>query len=183
MKPFNFETMKPLKNMDFLNSTSADISAIFNLYDAAVAHQKAVSKMHWLPFDEQMVLQEIAEGRQWKIMVDGQIACIFVITYTDADIWGERDKEPSIYFHRIVTDPAFRGRKFVQEIVKWGRVLGKSEGKKYLRLDTWSDNLKLKEVYEAAGFTFLGIGPPANPAGLPKHYSTITLGYFEMGVE
>ena len=169
--------------MDFLNSTTADIEAIYALYDAAIVHQKAVSTMHWLPFDREMVLQEIAEGRQWKIMVDGQIACIFVTTYSDADIWGERDLEPSIYFHRIVTDSAFRGRKFVQEIVNWGKIHGKALGRKYLRLDTWSDNPKLKELYIAAGFTFLGIGPPANPAGLPKHYSTITLAYFEMAIE
>jgi L-amino acid N-acyltransferase YncA len=55
-------------SMEFHNSTTSDLETIFELYDAAIAHQKAVSNMHWLPFDRQMVADEIAEGRQWKIM-------------------------------------------------------------------------------------------------------------------
>ncbi len=96
--------------MEFLNSTTCDLEAIFELYDAAIAHQKAVSPMHWLPFDPKMVEREIAEGRQWKIIVDGHIACVFVTAYSDWAIWGEKDRDPSVYLHRIVTNPAFRGR-------------------------------------------------------------------------
>ncbi len=50
--------------MEFINSTAADLEAIFELYDAAIVHQKAVSNMHWLPFDRQLVAAEIAEGRE-----------------------------------------------------------------------------------------------------------------------
>ena len=58
--------------MKFLQSTKNDLETIFELYDAAIAHQKAVSLMHWLPFDRLMVEAEIAEGRQWKIVLDGE---------------------------------------------------------------------------------------------------------------
>lgn len=169
--------------MEFLNSTREDLAVIFELYDAAIAHQKAVSGQHWLPFDPQTVALEIAEGRQWKIMIDGQVACVFLTTFSDAAIWGEKDADPSIYLHRIVTNPAFRGRNFVQKIVDWAKVYAKAAGKKYVRLDTWSDNLKLKELYLRCGFQFLGIEKPADPAALPKHYSTITLSMFEMSIE
>ena len=62
--------------MEILNSAHSDLETIFNLYDAAIAHQKVVSHMHWLPFDTQLVESEIAEKRQWKIIVDGQVACV-----------------------------------------------------------------------------------------------------------
>ncbi len=169
--------------MHFLNSTPDDLQTIFNFYDAAIAHQKAVSDMHWLPFDREMVKAEIAEGRQWKIMVDGQVACVFVVAYADAAIWGERDRDPSVYFHRIVTHPAFRGNNFVLKIVDWGKQHGRDLGKKFVRLDTWAENLKLKEVYLRAGFQFLGIQAPANPAALPSHYSGIMLAFFEMPID
>lgn len=169
--------------MEFLNSTAADFDAIFELYDAAVAHQKAVSNMHWLPFDPELVASEIAEQRQWKIMLDGQIACIFVTAYSDPAIWGEKDADPSIYLHRIVTNPAFRGRNFVLEIVKWSKIQGKKWGKKYIRLDTWAENLRLQEHYIACGFRFLGVAAPADPAVLPSHYSGILLGYYELAVD
>ncbi len=169
--------------MEILNSTPKDLDAIFELYDAAIAHQKAVSNMHWLPFDTQMVENEIAEGRQWKIVVEGQIACVFVTAYTDPAIWGEKDLDPSVYLHRIVTNPQFRGRGFVAEIVRWAIPHGKMLGKKFVRLDTWAENLKLKELYLFAGFQFLGIVSPANPAALPSHYSGITLGLFEIEID
>lgn len=169
--------------MEFLNSTTDDLSTIFDLYDAAIAHQKAVSNEHWLPFDRELVAREIAEGRQWKIVIDGEIACIFLVAYSDAAIWGERDKDPSIYLHRIVTNPAFRGRGFVRQIVHWAQKHGQATGKQYLRLDTWGTNDKLKSLYTQCGFTFLGVGLPADTTALPKHYSTISLGFYEMPIE
>ena len=87
------------------------------------------------------------------------------------------------YLHRIVTNPAFRGRNFVQKIVAWSKNQARTSGKKYIRLDTWSDNPKLKELYLQCGFQFLGNQIPANPAALPIHYSTITLGMFELAVD
>lgn len=169
--------------MQFLPSTPADLDTIFNLYDAAIAHQKAVSNQHWLPFDRTMVETEIAEGRQWKIVADDEIACVFLVAYADPHIWGEKDADPAVYLHRIATNPAFRGRGFVTAIVEWAKVHGKTLGKKFVRLDTWADNLRLKELYLHCGFQFLGVERPANPAALPSHYSTIWLGYFEMEID
>lgn len=169
--------------MEFHNSTSDDLQTIFSLYEAAIAHQQAVSDQHWLPFNPQMVADEIAEGRQWKIVVDKEIACIFVTAYSDPAIWGDRGIEPAVYLHRIVTNPAFRGRQFVRKIVEWSKIHGKSRGSKFLRLDTWSENLRLQELYTGCGFRFLGVAPPADPTGLPDHYSGISLGFYEMPID
>ena len=170
-------------NMEILNSTTADIETIFELYDAAIAHQKAVSHLHWLPFERSLVEAEIAEGRQWKIMVEGQIACIFVTAYSDPDIWGEKDGAPSVYLHRIVTHPKFRGQNFVAVIVQWAKTHGSILGKKFVRLDTWSENPRLKEHYLRCGFQFVGVITPTNFTTLPSHYAGISLGLFEISIE
>lgn len=34
-------------------------------------------------------------------------------------IWGDKNSEPSVYLHRIATNPNFRGQKQVIEVVKW----------------------------------------------------------------
>jgi len=169
--------------MEILNSTPSDLETIFNLYDAAIAHQKAVSHLHWLPFDTQMVEAEIAGNRQWKIIVDDQVACVFVTAYTDPAIWGDKDRDPSVYLHRIVTNPDFRGRNFVGAIVAWALQHGASLGKKFVRLDTWAENLKLKEIYVRNGFQFLGNAAPADPSALPSHYSGIVLGFYEILID
>lgn len=169
--------------MEILNSTDHDLKIIFDLYDAAIAHQKIVSTMHWLPFDPELVAIEIKEQRQWKIVVDGEIACIFVTAYSDPAIWGEQDRDPSVYLHRIVTHSAYRGRNFVATIVEWALEHGKMLGKKFVRLDTWAENLKLKEVYLRCGFKFLGVVAPADPSALPSHYSGISLGLYEIAID
>ncbi len=168
--------------MEILNSTLHDIDTIFELYDAAIAHQKAVSHLHWLPFERSLIEKEIAEGRQWKIVIDGEIACIFMSAYSDPNIWGEKDADPAIYLHRIVTNPRFRGRNFVAIIVDWAKEHGKMLDKQFVRLDTWSDNLRLKEHYLRCGFQFVGVVTPTNLGTLPSHYAGISLGLFEMFV-
>lgn len=168
--------------MQILPSTTADKTTIFALYDAAIAHQKQVSHLHWLPFDEALVEREIQEARQWKVILDDQVAAVFVVAYNDPDIWGERDAEPSIYLHRIVTHPDFRGRNLVRTITEWAKNHGQALGRRFLRLDTWAENLKLRELYQRAGYHFLGDAPPANPAGLPSHYSGILLGFYEIAL-
>ncbi|HLC82612.1 MAG TPA: GNAT family N-acetyltransferase [Bacteroidia bacterium] len=168
--------------MLFLNSTPDDLDAIFNLYDIAIAYQKKISNQHWLPFDPELVKKEIAEKRQWKIIINGEVASVFCVAYSDPLIWGEKDKEPSIYLHRIVTNPKFRGKNFVVEIINWALEFGKNSRKKYLRMDTWGDNEKLREYYVKCGFNFLEVIKPKNPELLPAHYAEISLSLFEIEI-
>jgi ribosomal protein S18 acetylase RimI-like enzyme len=165
-----------------LNSTLADIDTIFSLYDAAIAFQKTKFDKHWKSFDRSLIEQEISENRQWKIIVDGEVACIFAITYEDPFIWGEKSGEPSIYIHRIVTNPAYRGNNFVSKIVEWARVFCRDNNKQFIRMDTWGDNQKLITYYVSCGFTYLGVITPVRTPLLPKHYEDITLSLFEIVV-
>src|SRR5215213_1004689 len=99
--------------MKFLNSEPADFAEIFKLYDAAIEFQKTKFDKSWLPFDRTMIEREIAEKRHWKILIGNKIAGIFSIAFEDPLIWKEKSREPSVYIHRIVTNPEFRGQKFV----------------------------------------------------------------------
>jgi ribosomal protein S18 acetylase RimI-like enzyme len=169
--------------MEIIPSTIEDIDEIFRLYDLAVEYQKKVSDKHWLPFDRKLIEKEIAEQRQWKIVINNEIACIYAIAFEDPLIWGEKGKEPAIYIHRIVTNPDFRGNNFVVEIVKWAKEFAKSRGIGYIRMDTWGDNQKLIDYYVKCGFKFLGIITPAEVEKLPKHYEGITLSIFEIKID
>ena len=164
------------------NSTPEDIDTIFQLYDEAVKFQKTVFNKQWQGFERDLIKKEIAENRQWKIVIDGQVACIFAITFNDPLIWKEKDQDPSIYIHRIVTNPSFRGGAFVKEIVKWAKVYAKSIDKKFIRMDTWGDNEKLRDYYVNCGFDYLGITVMENTEGLPKHYEGLSLSLFQIEV-
>ena len=170
--------------MKIINSTIRDTEAIFNLYDEAVAYQKIKFNKHWQAFDTVMVQTEIQENRQWKIIDDDEnIHCIFATAYSDPFIWEEKDKDPSIYLHRIVTNPLYRGKNYVMEIIAWAKVFGRENNKKFIRMDTWGDNEKLIDYYKKCGFIFLGITTASQTKALPKHYSTISLSLFEIEIQ
>jgi RimJ/RimL family protein N-acetyltransferase len=165
---------------EILNSLPADIDTIFNLYDDAIAYQKTKFNKHWLPFDRDMVAREIEELRQWKIMEAGEVACIFAIAYEDPFIWGEKNADPAVYIHRIVTSPAFKGRGYMNTIIEWAKEHAHQHSKKLIRMDTWGDNEELINYYVKCGFNYLGSITPAATEHLPKHYSAIYLALLEM---
>lgn len=168
-------------HIQVLNSQIADINTIFQFYDMAVAHQKKVFNKHWQGFSRELIETEIEENRQFKVLVDGVVACIFAVTFDDKLIWGDRDKD-SIYIHRIVTHPEFRGYAFVKEIIKWAKEFVLNRSIKFIRMDTWADNEKLLDYYTGCGFDFVGVVTMERTEGLPKHYEGISLSLFEIKV-
>lgn len=167
--------------MEIKNSTLEDIDTIFKLYDQATAYQKTVFHKSWEGFDREMVMTEIKENRQWKIVIDDKIACIFALTFNDALFWKEKDKQPSIYIHRIVTDDAFRGVGFVNTIIEWAKIYCVENSKDFIRMDTWGDNPKLIDYYVKCGFDYVETVDLDNTEGLPVHYKG-TLALFEIKI-
>lgn len=168
--------------MEIVNSTSKDIHTIFEFYDQAIAYQKIKFNKHWQGFDVPLVEQEIKENRQYKIVEDGRVVCVFAVTFNDPAIWGEKDKDAAIYLHRIVTHPDYRGKNYVKNIAEWAVDFGRKNKLDFVRMDTWGDNEKLIQHYSNNGFNFLGVTEKINDATLPKHYDCISLSLFEIAV-
>jgi hypothetical protein len=134
----------------------------------------------WPEFERQLVETEIAENRQWKLLIDDDIACVWAITFSDEQIWEERNSDAAIYIHRIATNPNYRGNNFVSVIVDWAKKYAKASGKDFVRLDTIGNNVRLIEHYTNAGFNFLGMLELKDTSGLPPHYSNGKACLFEM---
>jgi RimJ/RimL family protein N-acetyltransferase len=168
--------------MKINNSIIVDIDEIFRLYKVATDFQKTRFINHWPVFEKSLVETEIAENRQWKIIIDEKIACLWATTFTDPQIWEERNNDPSIYIHRIATNPDFRGQNLVIEIVKWAKMYAKEYNKAFIRMDTVGDNPGLIRHYEKCGFTFLGLLKLTNTIGLPAHYDNATVSLFQIEI-
>lgn len=168
--------------MEIQNSRLKDIETIFQLYDIATIFQKQKGGVHWPTFDRAMVEQEISESRQWKIVIDTRIACVWATAESDPQIWQDLDKDPAIYIHRIATHPDFRGQNLVGAIVEWSHAFAKAKKKKFLRMDTVGNNLGLINYYKKCGFDFLGLSELSHTEGLPAHYHNATVSLFQMAV-
>lgn len=102
--------------MKIINSSPNDLGEIFRLYKIATDLQIAKSVVPWPEFKRILIEEEISESRQWKIMIDNQVACVWATTFNDPQIWEHRKDDPSVYIHRIATNPYFKGRSLVAEI-------------------------------------------------------------------
>lgn len=165
--------------MIITNSTTQDINEIFRLYKLATDFQKIkFSGNQWPEFDKTLIAGEIAENRQFKLLMNNEIACIWAIAFSDPQIWKNDDGQSAMYIHRIATNPNFRGNNFVKLIVDWAKKF--AINKKYIRMDTCGENKKLIQHYKNCGFDFLGIKKLEDATGLPKHYQDADVCYFEI---
>ena len=162
------------------NSTYDDIDEIFRLYQIARDYQTPRYKVVWPLFERSLIEKEIETKHQWKLVIDGKIACIWATTYNDALIWEAKDKDPSVYIHRIATNPDFRGQNLVKKIVDWSLDFAKQNKREFIRLDTVGENEKLIQHYTKCGFTFLGMFSLKNTQTLPAHYKIDDVALFEI---
>ena len=163
------------------NITIVDIEEVFKLYKIASNYQKSKKKVVvWPDFDRKMVETEILENRQFKLLIDSKIACIWAITFSDEQIWEAKNNDPAIYIHRIAVHPNFRGNNFVSEIVNWAKEFTFHKGIQFIRLDTLGKNFKLISHYKNAGFDFLGMFNLKNTSNLPAHYQNTPVCLFQI---
>jgi hypothetical protein len=166
-------------------TTIEDLDVLEDLFGLAIQYQQSRSGHSWRGMNRPLIEKEIREGYHWKIVEEGRIACFFSIAFNDRLVWDERDADPSIYLHRIVTNPAFRGREYVKHIVAWAEAFGRAAQKQWVRLDTGRDNERLNAYYLQCGFVFCGIkqfeddGDPS----VPKHYLGSGLSLFEKKID
>ena len=152
------------------NCVMDDITVILLLYEEARTLQTQKGMVVWPLFEKEFIEREIKELRQWKLVINNTIACNWAITFDDKDIWGNKDKNDSIYIHRIAANPGFRGNRFIDKIVEWTRQYAAQLGKQFVRLDTLGNNTGLIKHYTSAGFQFLGMFELADTSNLPGHY-------------
>jgi ribosomal protein S18 acetylase RimI-like enzyme len=166
--------------MQIENCTLDDLDEIFRLYDIATAWQKERKSVHWPQFGRKMIISEIMEKGHWKLIDGGEITGIWVSTFSDPQIWEERNLDPAIYLHRIAVNPEFRGNRIGHRIVEWAGKHAAENGKKYLRLDTAGRNQKLIEYYTNCGFSLVEIRKLKDTSSLPEHYHDAEICLFEM---
>jgi ribosomal protein S18 acetylase RimI-like enzyme len=175
---------KPSEMPQIENSTTNDIPEIFRLYRLAADYQRQKQTVVvWPEFAPELVETEVAEKHQWKMLIDGKIACVWATTFSDAQIWEEKNDDPAVYIHRIATNPDFRGQNFVGIIVEWAKGFALQNNKDFVRLDTIGNNTGLIKHYTNAGFTFLGVFDLKDTTGLPAHYHGAPAALFEIKLD
>ncbi|MES2616292.1 MAG: GNAT family N-acetyltransferase [Bacteroidota bacterium] len=168
----------PMYNV--INSSEDDMDTIFYLFDEAINYQKKKGYELWPQFSRAMILNEINNKQHWKIMEGNRIVAVLSVLYNDPVIWGvERDAEPAVYLHRIAINPEDKGKGMMKFIKHWAENHARAIGKKYLRMDTWGNNINLRQYYIDCGFEYIGQQQLVVEEGMQPHYGGLVLSLFQ----
>lgn len=171
------------KNITIEKSNLKDVDDILKLYNLARAVQKEKNAVPWGKIDRTQVEQEINDGRQYKLLINGEIATVWLYTFNDKEIWQEKNKDSAIYIHRIATNPKFRGQQMVNRVFVFTEDYAKEHLIKLMGLDTAGFNKGLIKLYTKNGFNYLCTTKIEDYTNLPLHYKDVAVCLFERKVK
>ena len=164
------------------STTAIDLESVYELFDHSIVYQEAKGYPTWRNYDKDALIKDIENKNQYKIIVDSQIAIVFSVRYDDRVIWREMDKGDSMYLHRIVVNPTFKGQKLFGQVLSWSMAHAKEKGLRFIRMDTWADNPNIISYYESFGFKFIGNYTTPNSSELPLHNRNLAVTLLELAL-
>ncbi len=149
------------------NTVPEDLPLVYSFFEEAIAYQQRKGYPVWAGFDKQNLQNDVADGMQFKIVIDGHMAAIFSICYRDPIIWREKDRGDALYLHRVVVNPRYKGQKQFEKVMHWAKNHAAQRQIPYLRMDTWGHNTNIIAYYESFGFRLVEYATTPNDEGLP----------------
>jgi len=171
------------QNYQIINTAADDLDFICRLFEEAIAYQQRNKYPGWNNYDKAFLENEIGQKLQFKIVEDGQILCIFSICFTDPLIWRDKDKGTSIYLHRVVVNPAFKGQSQFAKVLKWAVEYAERDKLDTVRMDTWAENTAIINYYKSFGFEFLENFTTSNSTDLPVQHRNLNVALLEYKVD
>src|SRR5258706_14975901 len=102
-----------------INTKMSDVGQIFELFEHSINYQEKKGVPVWRNYDKNAVIKDIQEKNQYKVVIDSTPAIVFSVRYSDKIIWRNLDHGNSIYLHRIVVNPDFKGQKLFGTVLDW----------------------------------------------------------------
>jgi len=164
------------------NTEISDLPKIFELFDHSIEYQEKNGYPVWRDYDKGAIMKDIENKNQYKVIIDSATAIVFSICYADKVIWRALDKGDSIYLHRIVVNPIFKGRKLFGLVLDWAIQHSKQKGLSNIRMDTWATNITIIKYYQSFGFDFIENYITPNSLELPVHNRNLALALLQYSV-
>ena len=161
------------------NTEMSDLEQIFALFEHSIKYQEKKGYPAWRNYDKNAIIKDIENKNQYKVVVDSKTGIVFSVCYRDKVIWRELDKGDSIYLHRIVVNPEFKGQKLFGTILDWVIAHSKQKRISSIRMDTWAANPTIINYYKSFGFTFIENYTTPDSKELPAHNRNLALTLLE----
>jgi ribosomal protein S18 acetylase RimI-like enzyme len=161
------------------NTEPSDLQQIFELFEHSINYQEKKGYPVWRNYDKNAIAKDIENKNQYKLVIDLKTAIVFSVRYDDKVIWRSLDRGDSIYLHRIVVNPEFKGRKLFGQILDWVTQHSRQKGLSSIRMDTWAANPTIISYYKSFGFSFIENYTTPDSEELPVHNRNLALTLLE----
>jgi GNAT superfamily N-acetyltransferase len=162
-----------------VNTQMEDLPTIIRLFDDSIAYQERNGYPDWKNYDRDAIVRDIENKNQYKAVNDEGTGIVFSVSYRDKIIWRHMEDGLSVYLHRIVVNPAFKGQKLFGLIVNWAKEHVKQKGLKNIRMDTWANNPNIIEYYKRFVFEVIENCTTPDTQELPVHNRNLPLTLLE----
>lgn len=161
--------------IEVVHTEKSDLEEIFEFFDQSVLYQEKNGYPVWRNYDKDAIRKDMEDKNHYKVVSESRIAIVFSVRYSDKIIWRELDKGDSLYLHRIVVNPHFKGRNLFGVILDWAISHAKQKQLGSIRMDTWTDNPTLISYYKRFGFTVVDNYITPDSDELPTHNRNLAL--------
>ena len=161
------------------NTEMGDLGQIFKLFEHSIHYQEKKGYPVWRNYDKNAINKDIEDKSQYKVVVDSKTAIVFSVRYADKVIWRNLDEGNSIYLHRIVVNPEFKGQRLFGAILDWAIEHSKQKELNSIRMDTWAANPAIINYYKSFGFIFIENYTTPDSEELPVHNRNLALALLE----
>lgn len=90
-------------------------------------------------------------------MIDGEIACAFILQWVDSNFWPNAPKYEAAYLHKFCVRRRFAGMGMTKLVTEAIRAECRKRGIRYIRLDTGLDEKVVRKIYLSAGYKIVDI--------------------------
>lgn len=158
---------------------AAELDAVMQLLGEARDWQRARGVDVWSEFDRACIAQDISGGLVHVAKKQGAVWGAVTLVESDSLVWGS-DGGRALYLHRLVSSRQAAGRGSGALLIRWARVVAAWRCKKWLRLETWSENRAIYDYYQKQGFRHVTdrFFPLDSP--LPADYRGTTKSLFQI---
>lgn len=90
-------------------------------------------------------------------MIDGEVACAFILQWEDSSYWPNASKYEAAYFHKFCVRRKFAGMGMTKLITEAICAECRKRGVRYIRLDTGLDEKVVRKIYLSSGYKIVDI--------------------------
>ena len=140
----------------------ADTPTVVDLWNEAKRWLASKGLDQWqYPIKMHNVYRAVEAGSCWLVEpTSGGPAIATVTLDADADLslwWPEEQPDQALYVHRLVVRRSEAHRHLGADILDWASEQVRDAGRKFLRLDAWTNNIGLHDYYRRLGFRLVRI--------------------------